>query len=62
LLVVVNLARHLKVNPELALKESTKKFSKRFQYIEKQVAAAERELKDYSLEELDAFWNQAKRA
>lgn len=62
LLVVVNLARHLKVNPELALKESTKKFSKRFQYIEKQVANSRRELKDCTLAELDDFWNQAKRA
>lgn len=62
LLVVVNLARHLNVNPELALKESTQKFSKRFQYIEKQVAKAGRVLKDYSLDELDTFWNEAKRA
>ncbi|MDD2863806.1 MAG: nucleoside triphosphate pyrophosphohydrolase [Methylococcales bacterium] len=62
LLVVVNLARHLKVNPELALKESTQKFSKRFHYIERQVADAGRVLKDYSLDELDAFWNEAKRA
>lgn len=62
LLIVVNLARHLKVNPELALKESTQKFFKRFQYIEKQVANSKRNLTDCSLEELDAFWNQAKRA
>ncbi|NOT12902.1 MAG: nucleoside triphosphate pyrophosphohydrolase [Methylococcaceae bacterium] len=60
LLVVVNLARHLNVNPELALKESTKKFSKRFQYIEQQVVASGRNLLDCELAELDAFWNEAK--
>ncbi len=60
LLVVVNLARHLKVNPEIALKESTQKFSKRFQYIEQQVALSGRELLDCELAELDAFWDQAK--
>ncbi|MEQ1528902.1 MAG: nucleoside triphosphate pyrophosphohydrolase [Methylococcales bacterium] len=61
LLVAVNLARHLQVNPELALKASTKKFSKRFQYIEQQVAASGRVLKDCQLDELDGFWNEAKR-
>ncbi len=62
LLVVVNLARHLNVNPEMALKQSTQKFSKRFHYIEKQVAAAGRLLKECELDELDALWNEAKRA
>ena len=61
LLVVVNLARHLNVNPEIALKQSTQKFSKRFHYIEKSVAASGRELKSCELDELDALWNEAKR-
>ncbi len=60
LLIAVNLARHLKVNPEIALKESTKKFSKRFQYIEQQVGISGRQLLDCELAELDAFWNEAK--
>jgi MazG family protein len=60
LLVAVNLARHFKVNPELALKDATRKFSKRFHYIEEQVAAAGKVLTDYELEELDAFWDEAK--
>lgn len=62
LLVTVNLARHLKVNPELALKNSTKKFSRRFQYIEQQVAASGRDLTHCTLAELDAYWDQAKSA
>lgn len=60
LLVVVNLARHLNVNPEMALKGSTQKFSKRFHYIERQVEASGRNLLDCELEELDAFWHEAK--
>jgi nucleoside triphosphate diphosphatase len=62
LLVTVNLARHLKINPELALKHSTKKFSKRFQYIEQQVAETGRDLRDCQLAELDAYWDEAKLA
>jgi len=61
LLVVVNLARHLKVNPEVALKQASKKFSKRFNYIEQQVEASEKALRDCELAELDAFWDEAKR-
>lgn len=60
LLVAVNLARHLKVNPEIALKESNKKFSKRFQYIEQQVKQSGRVLRDCELDELDKYWDQAK--
>lgn len=62
LLVAVNLARHLNVNAEVALKESTKKFSRRFQHVEQQVEAAGLNLKDCELAELDALWNQAKLA
>jgi len=61
LLVVVNLARHLKVNPEIALKEATRKFTRRFNYIEAQVEASGRQLRDCNLAELDSLWNEAKR-
>ncbi|WP_082881013.1 nucleoside triphosphate pyrophosphohydrolase [Methylomonas sp. DH-1] len=61
LLVAVNLARHLKVNPEIALRDATKKFTRRFNYIEKQVAASGRQLRDCELAELDGLWNRAKR-
>lgn len=60
LLVVVNLARHLKVNPEIALKQATKKFTGRFNYIEQQVEASGRSLRECELAELDAFWDEAK--
>jgi nucleoside triphosphate diphosphatase len=62
LLVTVNLARHLNINPELALKHSTKKFSKRFQYIEQKVATTGRDLRECQLAELDTYWDEAKLA
>ena len=61
LLVAVNLARHLKVNPEIALRDATKKFTRRFNYIEKQVQATGRVLRDCPLDELDALWGDAKK-
>ena len=60
LLVAVNLARHLNVDPEQALKKSTQKFTKRFEYIEQKVAQSGREVKKCELSELDALWNEAK--
>lgn len=61
LLVVVNLARHLNVKPEIALKQATKKFTTRFNHIEQQVAKSGRDLRDCELAELDLFWDEAKR-
>lgn len=61
LLVAVNLARHLKVNPEIALREATKKFTRRFNYIERQVEVSGRALRDCELAELDGLWHEAKR-
>lgn len=52
---MTNYARHLGVDPEIALRQSTLKFKKRFQYMESQS-----ELSNKSLEELDQLWNQAK--
>ncbi|MCF7971890.1 MAG: nucleoside triphosphate pyrophosphohydrolase [Methylococcaceae bacterium] len=60
LLVAVNLARHMKVDPEQALKKSTQKFTKRFEYIEQKIAHSGREVKKCELSELDALWNEAK--
>ncbi len=62
LLVAVNLARHLKVKPEIALKQATQKFTKRFNYIEQQVELSGRELRECELAELDALWDEAKKA
>lgn len=55
---VVNLARFLDINPEQALNLTLKKFIKRFQYIEKELAARNVNLKDATLEEMDLLWNK----
>lgn len=60
LLVAVNLARHMQVEPEQALKKSTQKFTRRFEYIEQKVALSGRDVKACELEELDRLWDEAK--
>jgi MazG family protein len=61
LFVVVNLARHLDVDGETALKASNRKFARRFRYIEAQLAGRGSSLAESTLEVLDALWDQAKR-
>lgn len=60
--VAVNLARHLGVDPDRALRRANAKFTQRFRYIEQMVAHTGRALEDCTLAELDAFWVDAKRA
>ncbi len=61
LFVVVNLARHLKVDPETALRSANGKFERRFRFIEQVLREQGRQVESCSLEELDAIWAQAKR-
>ena len=60
LFAIVNVARFLQVEPETALLSTVIKFRHRFAYIEQQAQAAGRSLEDYTLEELDQWWNEAK--
>ncbi len=62
LFVLVNWARWLKVEPEIALREANHKFYRRFRYIEQQVRANGKALNEHSLAELDALWDAAKAA
>ncbi|CAI8877467.1 nucleoside triphosphate pyrophosphohydrolase [Methylocaldum szegediense] len=62
LFVVVNLARHLEVDAESALRNGNRKFVTRFRYIEKQLAAQGKTLDESTLAELDALWDEAKRS
>lgn len=57
---LVNLARFLNVQPELALNGTIGKFIRRFEYIEKQSEKAGKRLEDMSLAEMDELWNEAK--
>jgi MazG family protein len=60
LFVVVNLARHLGVDPELALESTNRKFVERFHYIEAKLRERACSPKDSSMEELEALWQEAK--
>lgn len=60
LFAVVNLARHLEVDPEGALRGANAKFERRFHRIEALLSAAGREARDASLDELETLWLQAK--
>jgi len=57
---LVNLSRFLKVQPELALTGTIRKFINRFEYIEQQSVKAGNRLEDMSLAEMDKLWNEAK--
>ena len=55
-----NLARHLKLDPESALRGSNGRFEQRFRYIEKQLATQGLSPEQASLAEMDALWDKAK--
>jgi len=59
--VLVNFSRWKKIDAETALQKSNRKFRNRFRFIETQVAWEGLGLKDKSLEELDQYWNEAKK-
>ena len=60
LFVLANLARYYKINPELALNRANNKFRSRFTYIEEQLTKKGIDMKQASLEEMDAYWDEAK--
>jgi MazG family protein len=60
LFAVTNIARHLQVEPEAALKLTNRKFRLRFRHIERGLKARGRELGTASLEEMEELWQEAK--
>lgn len=58
---MINASRLYKINPENALEKCNQKFIRRFNYVEKKAKELEKELKDLSLEEMDEYWNEAKK-
>ncbi|MBM3544152.1 MAG: nucleoside triphosphate pyrophosphohydrolase [Alphaproteobacteria bacterium] len=62
LFVMANVARHLGVDPEAALRDANAKFVRRFQSIEAALAADGRKPEDATLEEMDQLWDEAKAA
>lgn len=61
LFTIVNIARFVGVNPEMSLGKANSKFIKRFSYIIDQAKESGRQLSDFSLEELDKWWEEAKK-
>ena len=60
LFAVANLARHLKIDPEAALRATNDKFERRFRYIERRLAEGGRTPSNATLEEMEALWQEAK--
>lgn len=60
LFALINYARFINVNPEDALEKTNRKFIKRFQYLERESAKADKTLSEMSLAEMDVYWNKAK--
>ncbi len=61
LFAVVNLGRHLGVDPEMALSATNAKFKRRFGHIEHELRKAEKSPADATLDEMEALWQDAKR-
>jgi ATP diphosphatase len=62
LFAAVNLARHLNADPETLLRQTNQKFERRFAAIESALAANGKAPQDATLAEMDALWDEAKRA
>lgn len=58
---MINYARFLGINPENALERTNKKFTARFQFLEAEAAKKGKSLQEMSLEEMDVYWNEAKK-
>jgi len=58
---LVNFSRHLKINPEFALRKTVEKFIKRFNFIENELSRDKKSLKKTSLKELDYLWEKSKK-
>jgi XTP/dITP diphosphohydrolase len=58
---MINYARFIDVNPENALERTNKKFTKRFQFLEKAAKKNNKELSDMTLAEMDVFWEESKK-
>jgi len=61
LFALVNLARFLKIDPEEVLQKANERFIKRFSYVEKKVKESGKPWEEFTIEELDKLWEQAKK-
>ena len=61
LFALVNYSRFINVNPEDALEKTNKRFIKRFQFLEKQITYDGKKLSDLTFEEMNSYWDSAKK-
>ena len=57
---LINAARLYHINPDNALEHTNQKFIRRFNYLEQKVKESGKDFKDLTLEQMDAYWNEAK--
>jgi MazG family protein len=62
LFAAINLSRHLSVDPEVALRGSVDRFQTRFRHVERALASGGTSMRTATIEQLDAAWEEAKRA
>jgi len=62
LFTVVNISRSIGVNPELALRKTNRKFSRRFRHMEKNVIQAHKSFRSMTIDEMEQLWENAKEA
>ena len=58
---IINYARFIGVDPEMALERTNKKFIRRFQYLEAESKKDGKEMGEMTLDEMDEYWNKAKK-
>ena len=61
LFALINYSRFININPEDALEKTNKRFIKRFQILESMVKNQEKEFSDLTFEEMNLFWEKAKK-
>ena len=58
---IKNNSRFININPEDALEKTNKRFIKRFQFLEKQISADGKQLSDLTFDEMNSYWDLAKK-
>ncbi len=58
--VCINIARHARINAEIALRQTNQKFVRRFEYVQQQMQAAGVAMEQRELEQMESFWQEAK--
>jgi XTP/dITP diphosphohydrolase len=61
LFALTNYARYIGINPDDALERTNRKFQRRFQFIETESQKDGKSIEEMNLEEMDVYWNKAKK-